>query len=192
MTLSAPHPHTSAPATDAELVARWMQGEEAAFDALFARHRGPVLGYASRMLQRREEAEEVCLETFARVVEGRYRPGGSFRSFVFTIAHRLCLDRLRRRGRWARVRTLFGGPAPLDPTPEAHALQDERCRRLDAALATLPEGHRSALLLYYKQELSSREVAEILGITDQQLRSQLSYARRRLRETLGPDDGRTP
>ena len=65
------------------------------------------------------------------------------------------------------------------------ALADaDEARRLTAAMDALGEEHRAVLLLYYSQELPSREVAEILGCSDQQVRSRLSYARRKLREQL--------
>ncbi|MBT3224031.1 MAG: sigma-70 family RNA polymerase sigma factor, partial [Proteobacteria bacterium] len=123
-----------------------------------------------------------------RVVEGAWRPGGSFKSFLFTVAHRLCLDKLRRRKRGNRFMRMWRSIPTTQVSPEEAAVNDERRWRLEQALSELPEEHRAALLLYYGQELSSREVAAILGWTDQQVRSRLSYARRRLRANLIPGE----
>ena len=62
---------------DETLLIAWRRGDEVAFETLFERHKGPLTSFAWRMLRRREEAEEVCLEAFTRVIEGAWRPGGS-------------------------------------------------------------------------------------------------------------------
>jgi len=178
--------------SDEDLAHAWIAGDEAAFRTLFDRWRDPVLGYAWRMLRRREEAEEVCVDAFCRIVEGRWQPSGGFRAYIFTVAHRLCLDRIRRRGRWSRVRTLLRADDGGASSPEAAAINDQRLNRLEKAIAALPDQHRAAVLLFYRQEMPSREVADILDMSDQQLRSALSYARRRLRKELNPAEEVSP
>jgi RNA polymerase sigma-70 factor (ECF subfamily) len=174
--------------SDEALFLAYKDGEEHAFALLFERYRGRLTSYAWRMVRRREEAEEVALEAFCRVLEGSWRPGGSLRAFLFTVVHRLCIDRLRQR---RRVIPLF--PDARDArsdtvTPEGIALQDEKLRRLERAMAQLPEAHRPILRLYYHEELASKEVAEILGCEDQQVRSRLSYARKLLRRLLESEE----
>ena len=167
---------------DETLAQAYMGGDPDSFELLFERYHERATAYAWRIVRRREVAEEICLEAFARVTEGQWRPTGSFRSYLFTIVHRLCLDTLRKRKRRAsaHLKLVEGGST----TPEADAEADQDRVRLEQALAAIPEKHRSVLLLYYGQELSSREVAEVLGIEDQQVRSRLSYARKLLRQRL--------
>ena len=179
----APEPDVDASADEA-LVAAYRRGDERAFEVLFARYRDRVTGYAWRMLGRREEAEEVCVEAFCRVVEGRWSPTGRFRAFLFTVVHRRCLDRIRRRGRKQRALQLLGFGRTADPTPQDALELGERNAQLEAALRELPEEHRATVMLFYGQELGSKEVAAVLGCTDQQVRSRLSYARRKLRKAL--------
>lgn len=173
---------TEAP-TDEALVQLHLRGDSAAFDRLFDRYHGRVRGYAMKMLGRAELADEVCAETFVKILEGRWKPVGRFRAYLFTVAHRACLERLRRRRTalrfvpWLRL-------APEPPTPEEDLHRLERQQSLSAAVARLSEEHRAVLLLYYAQELPSKEVASILGCSDQQVRSRLSYARRLLRDLL--------
>lgn len=175
----------SDPTPDEALIDAFRGGDEEAFSVLYRRHSDRVTSYAWRMMGRREEAEEIAVEAFARVVEGAWRPSGSFKSFLFTVVHRLCLDRLRRRARAFRAEgRIEAEGAPWTPSPEDAAAEDSEKARLDRALAALPEAHRSVLLLYYGQDLTSREVADVLGCDDQQVRSRLSYARRLLREQL--------
>lgn len=170
--------------TDDQLLRAWSDGEEPAFDELYHRWAGRVTAFCLRMLGRREEAEEICVDTFARVVEGRARPTGSFRSWVFTVAHRACVDRLRRRARTARIVSLFGAVETPAADPEEGLLRGERERALAHAIESLPVDHRAIVLLATIQELPAREVGQILGLTDQQVRSQLSYARKLLRDQI--------
>lgn len=174
--------------TDEALVADFRGGDTTAFNRLFDRYRDRVIGYGWRLLRNREEAEEVALEAFCRVLEGAWAPGGSFRAFLFTVVHRLCLDRLRKRQRTARFARLWRAAESSGVSPEDSVVADERHRALERALSELPEAHRATVLLYYGQELPSREVASILGCTDQQVRSRLSYARKRLRSRLLPGE----
>ena len=68
----------------------WAGGDASAFDALFERWRGRVHGYALRLLRRPELAEEVCMDAFGTVLEGRYQPTGRFRAWLFTtVVHQL-------------------------------------------------------------------------------------------------------
>jgi RNA polymerase sigma-70 factor (ECF subfamily) len=176
--------HDSGGPTDENLIAAHRGGDPVAFNRLFDRYRDRAIGYAWRMLRNAEEAEETALEAFCRVLEGAWHPGGSFRAFLFTVVHRLCLDKLRKRRRTLRFLTRWSASADPASTPEHSVAEDERRRALEVALAALPEDHRAAVLLYYGQELPSKDVAQILGCSDQQVRSRLSYARRCLRDRL--------
>lgn len=171
------------PRTDEDLAADHAAGDPEAFERLFERYRGKVHGYARRMLGRAEEADEVTAQTFVRILEGRYEPTGRFRSYLFAVAHRACLERLRKRRTADKYVPWLKVVAP-SRTPEEVALVGDDQRRMERAIATLPEEHRTVLLLYYGQELASREVAAIVGCTDQQIRSKLAYARRKLREAM--------
>ncbi|MFK7927555.1 MAG: RNA polymerase sigma factor [Myxococcota bacterium] len=181
----------SAGASDADLMAAFKNGEHPAFNLLFDRYRDRVTSYCWRMLRNREEAEEVALETFCRVVEGAWAPKGSFRAFLFTVAHRLCLDRLRKRHRTLRFARLWRAAGTERLTPEQSVASDERRAALESALAQLPDAHRATVLLYYGQELRSQDVANIMRCSDQQVRSRLSYARRKLRSELAHLEGLT-
>ncbi|MCB9680436.1 MAG: sigma-70 family RNA polymerase sigma factor [Alphaproteobacteria bacterium] len=183
VTMPKPDPASVEP-DDEALVRAHLAGDPSAFADLWRRHHQALLRYAVRLVGRTEVAEELVGEAFLRIARGRWRPQGKVRAWLFTVVHRLCLDRLRRRSRWAVVRRLVGGDHDVGPSPELPVLHAERDAALDRALDALATEHRAVVLLYYTEELPSREVADILGCTDQQVRSQLSYARRRLRELL--------
>lgn len=175
--------------TDPQLLTRFGRGDEAAFEELVHRHGASIKGYAIRMLQSPEQAEEIYAETFLRVAtaRGTWEDRGTVRSWLFTIAHRLCLDVLRRR---ATERRSVSGVLEISstwsatPGPEAVALLGEQAARLEAALSRLSTEHREVVLLRLVHGLSAGEVASSLGIREDQVHSQLSYARKRLAELL--------
>lgn len=173
--------------TDEALCEAWTRGDRAALGELYRRYRAGVTTYARRMLRSHEEAEDVCVEAFTQVLKGRYQARGSFRSFLFTVTHRLCLDRFRRSGRAQRALDALPEPGGGD-SPEDTVVQGDRLRKLGAAIDKLPEAHRSVILLYYGQDLTSKEVAEILGWRHDQARSKIAYACRLLREAMGTTD----
>ncbi len=165
---------------------------------LVGRYGTAIKGYALRMLHSPQQAEEVYVETFLRVARsrGEWEARGTVRGYLFTIAHRLCLDILRQRKvtREAVPHLVELAEArPPAPSPEAQAVLREQAAQLEALLARLPVEHREALILRVVHGLSATETAETLGITEDQVHSQVSYARKRLRAWLeeAPDTGPT-
>ena len=172
--------------TDWELLAAYRGGDSAAFRTLFTRHRDGLTTFAWRLLDRREEAEEVVVDAFVRLMSQPPQPQGSLRAWLYTVVHRSALDRLRRRSRWGRVwDRLSHWVSPEAASPFDHVADDEVASKLARTLASLPEAHRVVLLLFYADELPTKEIAQILDCDDQQVRSRLSYARRLLRDAWG-------
>lgn len=176
-------------ATDEELLLATGRRREAAFAVLVERHGATIKAYALRLLRSPEQAEEVFVDTFARVAArgGRWESRGTVRGYLFTIAHRLCIDHLRQRRRdrlaWPHVVALEQERS-VHPSPEAEVALGQTAQALERAIAALPEGHRQVLLLRAVHGLSSEETARVVGLDESQVRSQLSYARKHLRETL--------
>ena len=175
--------------SDEQLLRAFGGGEQQAFSLLMRRHSMVVKAYSLRMLRNAEQAEEVCSETFLRLAvhKGRWDERGSFRSWLFTIAHNLCIDRIRRRDvarRAARGVLELTLHQQVKPSPEAQAILGERATMLERAIAELKEEHRQVILLRSIHGLSSREAAKVLDISPAQVDSQLSYARKKLKQHL--------
>lgn len=173
----------SATISDQDLLVQFHAGDDRAFEILYERWSSRVLHYAARMLGDRAEAEEVVTDAFITLVRGQVRPTGSLRSYLFTVVHRRCIDRIRRRRTHDNVRHLLV-EAPKTPDLDATIDSRRQVERMEAAMSSLPDEHRSVLMLYYGQGLRSGEVASVLELTDQQVRSKLSYARRALKAAL--------
>ncbi len=159
---------------------------------LVRRHGPAIKAFALRLLNSRDEAEDVYAETFLRVARARgaWEERGTVRSWLYTIARRQCLDVLRHRTVMHRAEHTM---VELErwrgatPSAEARVALGQEADRLERALARIPEEHREVLLLRVIHGLDARETAEALGFTEEQVHSRLSYARKRLRDLLDTD-----
>jgi RNA polymerase sigma-70 factor (ECF subfamily) len=166
--------------TDEALVKRACAGDPMAFASLVDRHGQDGVAAACGLLQDRAEAEEAVQESFVRAWEslGTLRDRSRFKGWFSGILYRVCRDALRARGRTRKALGLSEAgrpagearPGALDPVVE-EALE-------------LPEQYREPLVLFYLQELTVAELAEALGITEENARVRLHRARRMLRERL--------
>ena len=149
---------------------------------------GALVRYAARLLRCGEAGQDAAADTWVRASQSlhRFHGGGSVKSWLFAICHRLCLDRLRH-GRVVRrhqdvVGELESLRSPADP--EQRMSSRRQAERLSRALGELPETHRRVLSLRVVEGCSARETASRLGLSPHQVDSQLSYARRCLRQMV--------
>lgn len=170
---------------DDALVARVAAGDPAAVQAMVARQAPRMLSLAYRMLGDIGSAEDVTQETMLRAWRQApsWKPGRArFDTWMHRVALNLCYDRLRRR----REHVMAEPPDRADPAPDAERLleQDDRARRVDAALQALPERQREAVTLCHYQELGNIEAAVAMNVSVEALESLLSRGRRALRASL--------
>jgi RNA polymerase sigma-70 factor (ECF subfamily) len=168
---------------DELLVVRCQLGESEAFDALIARWHGPLWFYIRRMSGRDEEAQDVLQDVWLRVFRGiaRLRDGSRLRGWLFGIARRVLMDRLRRQyaappSSDVDLDDLVAEPEPLDRETDLDALH--------AALEILPFAEREILTLFYLHDLSLAELAEALNIPVGTVKSRLFRARRMTRAVM--------
>lgn len=165
------------------------RGELAAFGELVRRHQESAWNVAYRFLGNVADAEDVAQEAFLRVLDAapRYRATAKFRTFLYRIITRLCIDFSRRRiRRESDVEWLLDCRAgPLES-----AVVDERTRRVREALMGLPDNQRMAVVLRYYENLGHQEIAASLGTTAKGAERLLARARTSLEPLLaGLRDG---
>lgn len=181
------------PDRDAALMALIAAGNEDAFAELVGRHQHAVVGTVAKMLGDPVEAEDLAQQVFLRVWKSarRYQPTAKFTTWLFTITRNLVFNESRRRARHREVSidALEHGPATLPQheaagRPDEELLQDELRRAVDAAIATLPENQRLAVVMRRYQETPYETIAEVLGTSVPSVKSLLFRARESLRVQL--------
>jgi len=159
------------------------RSDAAAFARLYRRHVDGVFRYCQRRLGTREAAEDVTSLVFERALTRLHTfRGGSFRAWLYTIAHHAVVDALRARPRPGYHPAMLDLPDPR-PSPEAEALAGETVRTLRDALARLSPDQRDVLELHLSG-LRGREIAEVLGRRHDAVRAIQSRAVARLRAIL--------
>jgi RNA polymerase sigma-70 factor, ECF subfamily len=187
---------------DVALVTAAQLGDRRALDALLRRHHDRVYALCRRLTGNDADALDATQEALLAVCRGldRFDGRSAFTTWLYRVTTNACLDELRRRGR---------RPLPVDPTPgeagtgaspdrlSVPAAADDVATRLDvdAALATLPEEFRAAVVLRDLCELDYAEIAQVLGIPPGTVRSRIARGRAALARQLGnqndPDERQT-
>ena len=176
------------PADDSALLARLRAGESRAFEELVTRYQHRLFGVALRMLGNRAEAEEIAQETFLRAHRalGEFRGEARLGTWLYAIASRLCLNRLAegaRRHERSNEAALLQRPA--EGADAAAALErGELQAALHEAVAALPEERRIVVVLRDLEGLAYEEIAEVLGLPLNTVRTRLHRARVDLRAKL--------
>lgn len=166
------------------------RGDRNAFARLVEAYQGPVYNLAYRMLGNAVEAEDATQETFVRMYTKlhTYQPDRKLASWVLSIASHYCIDRLRRR----RGDLLSLDDEPVAnvlpgqlPDPEETAVRHEVRDRVQAAVESLAPAYRVPLILRYWHELSYDEIAQVMGLSVQAVKSRLHRARLQMAERTG-------
>ena len=173
--------HTDA--LDELVVVRCQLGERDAFDALITRWHPALSRYAMRLTGNAAIAGDVVQDVWLRVVRGlpRLRDAGKFRAWLFGIARRVLMDRLRLRYSTPAFEDVDLMEIADDSADDGRA---EDLVLLQAELDRLPMIERHVLVLFYLNELSLSEIAEIAAIPVGTVKSRLFRARHMLRTQL--------
>lgn len=184
---------------DEDLMHAYVQGEVAAFEVLYQRHHGALYRFVRRLLGQglAAQADEVFQDCWLRIVQARDSfasdRGARWKTWAFTIAHNLAMDRLRGSGREVSLEPLHSDDAdspPLEALAQAQvataALDDTVFWRaagtqLLQCLDQLPVVQRAAFLLHHEQGASLEQVAAALNLGFETAKSRLRYALSKLR-----------
>jgi RNA polymerase sigma-70 factor (ECF subfamily) len=175
---------------DEWIVVRCQLGERAAFDALIERWHEPLWKYAVRVTGDADTAADILQEVWLRVFRGliRLRDTSKFRAWVFGIARRVLMDRLRSKYRQPPTDDIdLDTVAAIDVEDDI----EEELALMHAELAGLPAVERDVLVLFYLRELSLSEIADVAGVPVGTVKSRLFRARRLLRSHIENRKGLT-
>ena len=160
-------------------------GDAAAFETLYARHRGGLFRFVLRAVKERGAAEELFQEVWVRVIEARerYAPKARFTTWLYTIAHNLLVDHWRKKGLSLAVLDEEDVPSE-SANPARQAEAREALARLVQALEALPAAQREAFLLHEEGGLSVAEIAAVTGAGAEAAKSRLRYAMAKLKAAV--------
>lgn len=184
---------------DEALMIRFQSGDRAAFTLLVRRHQGPLYNFAFRHLRSQPTAEEVVQDAFVRVVQnaGEFKHEARFSTWLYTITRNLCIDQIRKRA--LRRHPSLDEPKRADegegPTlgeqtadskgdVERAATAGEIREKVLAAVDELPEEQREVFLMREVANLPFKEIAEIVGVPENTVKSRMRYALERLQAAL--------
>ena len=170
---------------DEELLLAWRGGDRGAGEALFERYVDALARFFRNKLS--HGAEDLVQQTFVGCLEGveRLRSAASFRSFLFGIAHNLLRARFRAQRRDLEpFDPQVMSACDLAPGQSTLLAQHREQRLLLEALRTVPLDVQVLLELFYWEDLTSAEIAEVMGAPHGTIRSRLRRARELLRERV--------
>jgi RNA polymerase sigma-70 factor (ECF subfamily) len=190
---------TSTEVPDAELVAKSLEGDNSAFEALVNRYKDTVYRLAYRMVGGHEDAEDLSQECFFRLyrVLAKYNPELPFAPWLYRICTNLCINWLQRRDRRVATQSMTGSEEWADqwdmpdvgPGPEQLVATKEQRARVLAAVGELPLHLRLPLVLRFLLDLTFREISEILGLPLGTVATRVRRATEMLRKSLHAGEG---
>jgi RNA polymerase sigma-70 factor (ECF subfamily) len=180
--------------TDEDLISDFQSGEIAAFNELFQRYKNPIFNFALRILNNRADAEDVTSEVFMNLFEKKhmFQPIAKFKTWIFKIAHNACMSTFRKA---KRMRSMWffkkdeGSyvqrdiPDPADIPSEQMKKEEDR-RRIQAAIAHLPDAQKGALILREYHAMNYAQIAEVMECSLQNVKVLIYRARNALRDQL--------
>lgn len=166
--------------SDEALMLEFRGGSHPAFEQLFARYRGPLYGFFRRRLNGDHRAEDLTQETFVAVIRAsaRYEERALFRTYLYSIAMNLLAAERRKQFRDSPPGDLAPDPAS-DDAPDAVLWIRQALERLD-------DSEREILMLREYEQLSYAEIAELMKLPVNTVRSRLFRSRMALKEYLKP------
>ncbi|MEX2318049.1 MAG: RNA polymerase sigma factor [Pirellulales bacterium] len=178
--------------SDSDLVRLAKGGQLAAYEELVRRWSARVLAVCHAMVRSTHTAEELAQDALLRGLRGlaTLEDPAKFGAWLCGIARRVCLDWLKSgQARQVSLDAMSNGQADAwlaqdcDSPDEAAARSDDE-RRLLAEVARLPDPYREVLLLYYYDDVTYHDVAEMLGVSAATVNARLTKARALLRKRL--------
>ena len=172
--------------TEAVWIQQAQAGDQSAFTRLVEAYQTPVYNLAYRMLGNSVEAENAAQETFIRMFTklDTYDPQRKFSSWLLAIASHYCVDLLRRRR--MNYLSLDDLPPmvelsmPKTAQPEQVVVREQDASAVQKLLEALPPNYRTPVVLRYWYDMSYREIAETMGVTESTIKTRLHRARAKL------------
>lgn len=184
--------------SDEELLRRFNEGDADAFAELVRRYERPLYNFILRSVRRRERADELLQDVFLKVVQrsSDFKGQSKLSTWLYTIARNLCIDHSRKMV-FRRHQSLDApragaedGPTLLERTaaegaePDRAAVMEDLKRRIADAVEELPEEQREVFLMRHVQGMRFKDIADVIGVPENTVKSRMRYALERLQRAL--------
>jgi RNA polymerase sigma-70 factor (ECF subfamily) len=182
-----------AESSDEELMLGYRDGDAAAFDVLYARHKGGLYRYLQRQCRNAAAAEELFQDVWLNLIRARagYTVQARFTTYFYRLAHNRLIDYYRKNSQAAISSFDDANGEAVEELRDDHAAPPDaaydsrqQAQRLLALLAELPEAQREAFLLQQEGGLSVEEIAHATGVSRETAKSRLRYAMSKLRQGM--------
>ena len=180
--------------TDDELVVRYAQGNNEAFDVLLKRHESKIFSYIYYIVKDDDKANDIFQETFVKAImtirQGRYSGNGRFVSWITRIAHNLIIDNYRQEKIENCVNSedesldIFNRKELSEGTIEDALVQEQISCDIRRLVEALPDNQREVIELRYYKDLSFKEIAERTGVGINTALGRMRYALINLRTMI--------
>jgi RNA polymerase sigma-70 factor (ECF subfamily) len=182
---------------DSELMVAYQQGDCKAFDYLLDKYHRPIVNFIYKFINNAADAEDLAQEVFLRIHRARagYEPRARFAAWIYRIATNVTLKEIGRRRRmrfWSHNHNSAGGPEEEIQTPnpspdaERRLISSEMGRVVRHAILALPPKERLALVLRRYQELSYRDIAEVMNCSEAAVKTYIHRGKLHVRDRILP------
>jgi len=173
-------------------VSRLRRGDAEALTAVLSQYQHRLYGFLMRLLQDPAAADDLFQQTWLQVMQkiGQYRAGARFDTWLFSVAHNLAIDYLRRERNRSLDEADESGETPAvrlrssDPGPLEELLESERAAILAEGVRELPPMHREVLSLRFEEDMKLEEIAEVAAVPLSTVKSRLQRALLGLRDAV--------
>ncbi len=172
--------------TDDELVARYIDGNNEAFDILLKRHESKIFSYIYYIVKDDDKANDIFQETFVKAImtirQGRYTGNGRFMSWITRIAHNLIIDNYRQEKIENCISSeddeldIFNRKELSEGTIEDTLIQDQITCDIRRLVDALPDSQREVIEMRFYRDLSFKEIAELTNVSINTALGRMRYA----------------
>lgn len=176
--------------SDKELVEKAKKGDMKAFEQLLFRYEKPIFGYILRFISQRENAEDVTQETFIKVYRSlkTFDPEYKFKTWLYTVATHTAYDWLRKAKKTQELFIIDDPDSEFETIDASTAYKDleisQNKELVDNAIQKIKPAYQTVLLLFYRDELGYEEIADVLKIPVNTVKTHLYRAKKALGEEL--------
>lgn len=179
--------------SDAQLVSKYILGEEIALSVLINRHQARLYGFIFSKIQDRDATEDVFQDAFIKVIRtlkrGNYNEQGKFLPWVMRIAHNLVIDYFRKNNRMPKFKNkgdfdIFSVLSDESPNAENKIVENQIADHVRILLEELPEDQKTVIKMRIYQDMSFKEISENTGVSINTALGRMRYGLINLRKMI--------